>query len=77
MKIKAYYTTKKQRDELLYDLGWWDHFDTYGADITWNDMYSAKPTPYILVEGHACCEDMVMKLKKICNCVEVERWSMI
>ena len=77
MRIKVYYTTEKQREKLLHELGWWNHYDTYGADIMWDVEDNVKPKKYILVYGHACCEDMAQELKKICKHIEVEGWSKI
>jgi len=63
--IRAYFISKAQDDHILDDLEYWNHFDTYGADICWT-----RYADYYEIHGHAVCGDMIKKLKRAASRVE-------
>lgn len=68
MRAKVYYKPENQ-DKIVTRLDYWNHMDTYGADIRWE-----KIDDYYLIEGTAVCFGMLDELKKIPTKVLIEKF---
>lgn len=59
MRIKAYFKTKHKKKSIEDSLKWWNHYDTYGPDIMWDEHKD-----FYLIYGNAVCMAMALELKK-------------